>query len=110
VCWQGIIFFAVKSFLNFSKAQAIKDATMAYSIVKYRKDGQTLVHFNGSYHSDRYMSIIWYLDKYHPGLKITTITTVQQDDIRTLNDKTRGYADFVLVTPASMTRTNTGEK
>jgi uncharacterized iron-regulated protein len=90
---------------NLPKAQAIKDATMANSIVKNWYQGETILHFNGSYHSDRYMGIIWYLNKYHPGLKITTITSVLQDDIDKLGDEARGQADFVIVIPSDMTRT-----
>jgi len=90
---------------NLPKAQAIKDATMAHSIAKYRKDGDAVIHFNGSYHSDRYMGILWYLNKYSPGLKITTITTVLQDEIDRMDDKSLDYADFVIVIPTSMTRT-----
>jgi len=90
---------------NLPKAQAIKDATMAHSIVKYRQAGETMIHFNGSYHSDRYMGIIWYLNKYSPGLKIATITTVLQDDIDKMDEQYLNYADFVIVIPTSMTRT-----
>jgi uncharacterized iron-regulated protein len=90
---------------NLPKAQAIKDATMASSIVKYRQPSQSVIHYNGSYHSDRYMGIIWYLNKYSPGLKILTITTVLQDDIDNMKDESRGKADFVIIIPASMTRT-----
>lgn len=90
---------------NLPKAQAIKDATMAHSIVKYRQPSQSVIHYNGSYHSDRYMGIIWYLNRYSPGLKISTITTVLQDDITTMKEEHRGKADFVIVVPATMTRT-----
>jgi uncharacterized iron-regulated protein len=90
---------------NLPKAQAIKDATMANSIVKYRQPGQSIIHFNGSYHSDRYMGIIWYLNKYSPGLKIVTITTILQDDIDKMGDEGNGKADFVIVVPTTMTRT-----
>jgi uncharacterized iron-regulated protein len=90
---------------NLPKAQAIKDATMAYSIFRYRQQGESVIHYNGSYHSDRYMGIIWYLNKYSPGLKIVTITTVLQDDIKKMDEKNRGQADFVIVVPTTMTRT-----
>jgi len=90
---------------NLPKAQAIKDATMAHSIVKNRQEEETVIHYNGSYHSDRYMGIIWYLNRYTPGLKITTITTVLQDDIKKIEDENLGLADFVVVIPTSMTRT-----
>jgi uncharacterized iron-regulated protein len=90
---------------NLPKAQAIKDATMAYSIAKYHRPGQTTIHFNGSYHSDRHLGIIWYLNRYSPGLKILTITTIMQDDIDKMGDEGNGKADFVIVVPAAMTRT-----
>lgn len=90
---------------NLPKAQAIKDATMANSIVKYRTPSKTVIHFNGSYHSGRYMGIIWYLNKYSPGLKITTITTVLQEDIDKLEKENLEQADYVVVIPSSMTRT-----
>ena len=90
---------------NLPKAQAIKDATMAYSILKYWHQGQTTIHYNGSYHSDRYQGIIWYLKKYNPDIKVATITTVLQDDLKKMDDESKGYADFVIVVPNSMTRT-----
>jgi uncharacterized iron-regulated protein len=90
---------------NLPKAQAMKDATMARSIANSRNTGQTLIHYNGSYHSDRHMGIIWYLNKYSPGVKVMTITTVLQDDIDKMNDESLGLADYVIVIPSSMTRT-----
>jgi uncharacterized iron-regulated protein len=90
---------------NLPMAQAIKDATMARSIANYRNDGQTVIHYNGSYHSDRHMGIIWYLSKYQPGVKVMTITTVLQDDIDKMNDENLDLADYVIVIPSSMTRT-----
>jgi uncharacterized iron-regulated protein len=90
---------------NLPKAQAIKDATMAKSISNYLQSGQTLIHYNGSYHSDRHLGIIWYLNRYTPGLKIVTITTILQDDIDKMGEEGNGMADFVIVVPSSMTRT-----
>jgi uncharacterized iron-regulated protein len=90
---------------NLPKAQAIKDATMAKSIANYWQKGQSVIHFNGSYHSDRHMGIIWYLNKYNPAIKVVTITTVLQDDIDKMDPENNGSADFVIVIPSSMTRT-----
>jgi uncharacterized iron-regulated protein len=90
---------------NLPKAQAIKDATMANSIFKNWQRGQTVIHYNGSYHSDRYMGIIWYLKKYNSDIKVTTISTVLQDDINKMSDEYKGTADYVIVIPSSMTRT-----
>ena len=48
---------------NLPKAQAIKDATMAHFILEDFNPGSLVIHFNGSYHSDNYESISWYLKK-----------------------------------------------
>ena len=90
---------------GFLTAQAIKDATMAASILKYLSEGKSAIHYNGSYHSDRYMGILWYINKYRPGLRMVTIATILQDDIEKMGDEGRGQADFVIVVPTSMTRT-----
>jgi uncharacterized iron-regulated protein len=90
---------------NLPKAQAIKDATMAKSIASYWQPGQIAIHYNGSYHSDRHMGIIWYLNRYNPSIKVATITTVLQDDIVKMNEESKKMADFVIVIPSSMTKT-----
>ena len=90
---------------NLPKAQAVKDATMAYSIAGYAEKGKLFFHYNGSYHSDNYQGILWYLNQYKPGLKIVTITTVEQADIDTVSREYVNQADFILVVPEDMTRT-----
>ena len=90
---------------NLPKAQAIKDATMANSIVNNWQNGQLVIHYNGSYHSDRHMGIIWYLNKYNPSIKVATISAVLQDDIDKMSEENKEIADFVIVIPGSMTRT-----
>jgi len=67
--------------MNIAKAQAMKDATMAHFIYKNFAKGKIFLHFNGTYHSDRFQSIIWYLQKMDPSLKIVTISSIEQDDI-----------------------------
>jgi uncharacterized iron-regulated protein len=90
---------------NLPKAQAIKDATMAKSIVNNLQKGQILLHYNGSYHSDKHMGILWYLNKYNPAIKSLTISAVLQDEVEKMSDENKGLADFVIVIPSSMTRT-----
>ena len=87
-------------------AQAIKDATMAYMIAGNLGDGKLFIHYNGSYHSDNYQSILWYLNKYKPGLKIVTIASVEQADIDNLDEEFLNRADFVLVVNEDMTKTH----
>lgn len=48
---------------NFPKAQAIKDATMAYFILQYYRPGSLFIHYNGSHHSENYEGIVWYLKR-----------------------------------------------
>ncbi|HLN52497.1 MAG TPA: ChaN family lipoprotein [Lentimicrobium sp.] len=92
--------------VNLPKAQAIKDATMAYFILKNLTKGDKFIHFNGTYHSDNFQGIMWYLKQARPDLKILTISSVEQDDLSKLSDENKEKADFILVTPASMTKTN----
>lgn len=79
------------------KAQAIKDATMAYFINKNRKEDAVFVHYNGTYHSDNYEGINWYLRKLDADMKIVTIATIEQKDISKLNVEDYNKADFILV-------------
>lgn len=91
---------------NLPKAQAIKDATMAHFILKNLRAGDKFIHFHGTYHSDNFQGIMWYLKQAEPELKIITISSAEQDDISKVSDENKGKADFILVTPASMTKTN----
>ena len=90
---------------NLPKAQAAKDATMAWSIARTLKDKHLFLHFNGSYHSDNYEGIIWYLKQYKPNLKIVTITTIS---VKNPNDSPKDElkgADFILAVDEDMTST-----
>jgi len=89
----------------FAQAQAIKDATMAHFILKNWQKGKIFIHFNGAYHSDNYESIVWYLKKQNPNLKILTISTVEQENIETLSKENLNKADFIIATPQDITKT-----
>jgi uncharacterized iron-regulated protein len=88
------------------KAQAIKDATMAYFINKNRKGNSIFMHYNGTYHSDSYEGINWYLKKYNPETKILTIATVEQKDVSKLANEHNNKADFILVIDEDVTKTH----
>lgn len=81
------------------EAQAVKDATMAYSLFDYVNKGKTIFHVNGSYHSNNYEGIVWYLKRKFPNVRIMTINTVEQDNIHTLDPKNQSSADFIIVLP-----------
>lgn len=102
--------------LTFPKAQAIKDATMAYFIVDYftktTLDNPLFIHLNGSFHSDYKEGIAWYLNYYFPEYgaeentkKLVTLSSVEQETIRKLSEEHKGKADFILVVDQEMTKT-----
>ncbi|MCX6252436.1 MAG: ChaN family lipoprotein [Bacteroidetes bacterium] len=91
---------------NIAKAQAIKDATMGQTLFKNLDFGQTILHFNGSYHSDNYEGIVWYLKEFNKrtsiDLKILTISSVEQADLDDLSNENLHRADFILCFPEDM--------
>ncbi len=90
---------------NFPKAQAAKDATMAHFILQNWKKGKLFIHFNGSYHSDNFEGIIWWINKLKPGLNIKTISVVYQEDITNLEEENLEKANYVVAVPDNMTQT-----
>lgn len=91
---------------NLPKAQAVKDATMAWFMNKYFGAGMLGIHFNGSYHSDNDEGIQYYLKKYNAGIKLSSITTVSQDQLDSLITENKGLADFTIAVAEDMTTTH----
>jgi len=89
---------------NIIQAQALRDATMAHFIQASRQDGQTLLHFNGSYHSDRHDGIVAYLRQYAPKLRVSTLSVVTQEQVQQLDKEQLNVADFVVVVPADASK------
>jgi len=87
------------------KAQAIKDATMAHFILKNLSPNQVFFHLNGSYHSNDFEGIYWYLKQYQKNVEILTISTVEQKDLETLEDEHLNKANFIIVVNQNMTKT-----
>ncbi|MEI6764708.1 MAG: ChaN family lipoprotein [Bacteroidota bacterium] len=90
---------------NFPKAQAIKDATMAYFINKNNAENKCFLHFNGSYHSDNFEAMMWYLKRLDPYMKVLTIATVEQSQLDKLSEEYILLADYIIVVPDDMTKT-----
>ena len=90
---------------NLPKSQAVKDATMAYFILKNWSKGKTFIHYNGSYHSNFHQGIEWYLKQENPKLKVFTIGSTEQSAVDTLSKESIGMADFIICTPEAMTKT-----
>ncbi len=87
---------------NMVKAQALKDATMAYSIATNFRPGQRFIHYNGSFHSDYFEGINWYLQQQRPELKRVTIATVTQAEVKKLDAEYLGRADIIIVVDADV--------
>ncbi len=90
---------------SLAQAQASKDATMAHFILKYYTPGSLFIHYNGSYHSENYEGIGWYLRQQKPDLKYGTITIVSQANMKSLLTENKGKADFIICVDEDMTNT-----
>lgn len=91
--------------IDLVKAQAIKDATMAYFILKSYSAGKVFLHFNGAYHSNHYEGILWYLKREMPDLNYATISTVSQSNPNKLLKENYNIADFIICVDEDMTST-----
>lgn len=92
--------------MNFISAQAIKDATMAESILENLQAGKTFVHYNGDYHSKQYGGIYWYLKKKNPNLKIAVISIFESEKPELVLPEIDFIpTEFNLVIPSDMTKT-----
>lgn len=91
---------------NFPKAQAVKDATMASFISRSLEKGKIFIHFNGSFHSDNYEGIIWYLKRLNPDIKILTISSIETEQPIKLPEEKKNVADFIIAVPSTMTKTH----
>lgn len=92
--------------MNFISAQAIKDATMAESIVKNVQSGKTFIHYNGNFHSKEFGGIYWYIKQKNPNLKMAVISVFESEnsDLK-VPEKDYVPTDFNLIIPADMTKT-----
>ncbi|WP_336687060.1 ChaN family lipoprotein [Chryseobacterium bernardetii] len=92
--------------MNFISAQAVKDATMAESILKNIQAGKTFIHYNGNYHSKEFGGTYWYIKQKNPNLKIAVISVFESEDPE-LRIPSKDYTptEFNLVIPSDMTKT-----
>ncbi len=89
--------------IHIAEAQASKDACMSYFILEYWKKKKTFLHFNGTYHSDNYEGIVYFIKEEKPKSKIITIATVMEENINEWNKENENLADFIIVVPNNMT-------
>lgn len=91
--------------MNFVAAQAIKDATMAESIVQRLESGKLLLHYHGDFHSKQYGGIYWYLKQARPELKVAVISLAESENTGLPLPGDFVRTDFNLVIPKDMTKT-----
>lgn len=92
--------------MNFISAQAVKDATMAESILKNMQTGKIFIHYNGNYHSKEFGGIYWFIKQKNPGLKMAVISVFESEDPELkIPEKEYIPTDFNLVLPVDMTKT-----
>ena len=87
------------------KAQATKDATMAYFILKNYKKDHLFIHYNGAYHSDKGEGILWYQKRERSDMNCGSISTVSQDNVNKLLEENYNLADFIICVDKNMTNT-----
>ncbi len=87
------------------EAQALKDYSMASSIAQNLKGDVIFVHFNGSFHSQKFAGINTYLKKLKPNTSIGVIASLESDDL-IFNDEWKELGDFIIVTNSIMTKTH----
>lgn len=90
---------------NLIYAQAVKDATMAHFILLNMGFNDRMLHLNGSYHSNDWEGIVWYITETVKGYDILTINTITRDDIHDVDPDDFISADITLVVPSLMTTT-----
>ena len=90
---------------NIIQSQALKDATMAYFILQNRNKGDVFIHFNGTYHSNNFEGIYHYLMEADATLKIMSISSVEQEDVDSLETDNENLSNFILVIDEKMTKT-----
>lgn len=94
--------------MNYIKAQATKDATMAESIYRNWEKGKLFFHLNGNFHTKGYGGIYWYLKKekkFLQRLKIAVISIAESDQEQLPLPEDFEATEFTIVVPEDMTKT-----
>lgn len=92
-------------------AQALWDATMAFSISEYLKRAKNknplVVHLNGAFHTENRLGTPEHLLKYSPKTKFLVVTMRYEENFTTF-DKTKhaNLGDFVILTDAKVPRSS----
>jgi uncharacterized iron-regulated protein len=88
-------------------AQALWDATMAYSIAENLKQNKNslIVHLNGSFHTENRLGTVEHLQKYRPEARVLVVTMKYVDDFKNFDkEKHTDLGDFIILTDAKQPR------
>ncbi|MDD2563162.1 MAG: ChaN family lipoprotein [Salinivirgaceae bacterium] len=91
---------------NLTKAQALKDATMAHFTLKYLKDRGLFVHLNGSYHTQNKEGLYWYIMQQLNNIEMVSISTISVSNVDLVNLDDLQTADFTICIDEDMTNTH----
>ncbi len=89
------------------EAQALWDATMAFSVAEHLKNVKNalVVHFNGSFHTENRLGTAEQLMKLNPKAKVLVVTMRSEDDFVNFDKaKHENIGDFVILTDAKTPR------
>ncbi len=93
---------------NFVYAQALKDATMAESILQNHQKKELFLHYNGDFHSKNYGGIYHYLKRANPKLKVAVISIIENKDLKPILENNEKYTptEILLVLPTDSPKTH----
>jgi uncharacterized iron-regulated protein len=93
---------------NLGYAQAVKDATMAWFLVQHAGEhpDRRILHLNGTYHSDNYEGIYWYLRHFGFEGRVMTVSNWLASDPARFDEEFQNRADIILLVNERMTRTH----
>jgi uncharacterized iron-regulated protein len=93
---------------NLVVAQSLWDATMAYSISRYRnlhKD-RKVMQVNGRFHSDEGFAVVGQLKKYDPKARVLIISSGSDKDFPNIDwSKYKGDGDYIIITDPGVPKT-----
>ncbi len=93
---------------NLVMAQSLWDATMAYSIAKYKKShkGKKIMQVNGKFHSDEGYAVVTQLKHYSPKTKSLVISTASDESFPNIKwADYKQYGDYIIITDPAVPRT-----
>lgn len=93
---------------NLVLAQSLWDATMAYSMVMYKKKfpAKKMMMVNGRFHSESSLGIVQQISNYQPKLNSLIVTVLPDESFNDIDwDKFKYLGDYIVVTNPEIPKT-----